>query len=90
MKTETKTIPAIDYVEITYNEPGETDGTYTVGDVVRTYWRNGGGTSGEIIEIFISEHRNVYQVKVKNGWCTHPNDGDTIEIIKKYQHVPSL
>jgi hypothetical protein len=85
------TTKTITYNKWVYDQPGETfDEHYYVGDQIKTIWRNGGGVSGRIIEIIIDEEKDLYQVKVDNGWCTHPNNGDLITVIKPYNKKEAM
>ena len=85
-----KEIPAIFYEEIIYDELGESDGKYSVGDKIKaSIWRSGGLESiGNITKIILVEHKNIHQIQINNGWWVHPKEwygNDEITILEKYK-----
>jgi hypothetical protein len=86
MKVVKKEIPAQYYHQVIYNELGETDGKYSIGDFIKADC-NGMHIEGELIEIFTCPTTRQYQLKVKSGWCCHPKEwygNDNVTIVKKW------
>jgi len=76
-----------------YDQDGESTYGYTVGDEIKATMRNSkdiitGWLEGKVTEIFVSEARGIFQLKINNGWCCHPGiyyGHDSVEIIKHYE-----
>jgi len=92
MKIVKKEIPAILYEEITYDQLGESDGKYSVGDKIKAIFKNGLGEEslGEIIgvitKILLVEHTRIHQLQINNGWWVHPKEwygNDDVTILEK-------
>ena len=88
-----KEIPAIFYEEIIYDELGESDGKYSVGDKIKAVFENGSGmvtgmVTGNITKILFIEHKLVHQMQINNNWWVHPKEwygNDKITILEKYK-----
>ena len=94
MQIVKKEIPAIFYEEITYNELGESDGKYSVGDKIKAVIKRGLGETmitGNITKIIVVEHKLVHQMQINNSWWVHPKEwygNDEITILEKYKKLP--
>jgi hypothetical protein len=87
MKIVKKEIPAVHYEEITYDEVGETDGKYSVGDKIKAVIIGGiGEIIGIITKIVVVEYKSIHQIQVNNSWWVHPIEwygNDEVTILEK-------
>jgi hypothetical protein len=87
MQITKKEIPAIFYEEIIYDELGESDGKYCIGDKIKVIFENGAMITGNITKIIFIEFKFVHQIQINNGWWVHPKEwfgDDEITILEKY------
>jgi len=92
MKIIKKEIPAIFYEEITYDELGESDGKYSVGDKIKAIFKTNqlgeeglGEITGIITKIFLIENK-LHQIQINNGWWVQPKEwygNDEVTILEK-------
>jgi hypothetical protein len=86
-----KEIPAIFYEEIIYDELGESDGEYSIGDKIEfAKWTSGYLVSnGKITKIVHSEHpynsKHYCQLDNDNERWVNLNGNDKITILEKYK-----
>lgn len=88
MKIVKKEIPAVHYEEITYDEIGETDGKYAIGDKIKAINIKGfTEVSGIITKIVVVDYKSIHQIQVNNGWWVHPIEwygNDEVIILEKF------
>jgi len=91
MRKEVKEIPKRVIETFIYDKEGESpDGKYKVGQKVKAYLYKEddsfyGILEGSITEICYSPERELYQLRINNGWCCHPREywGNDVVIIDK-------
>lgn len=94
MQIVKKEIPAIFYEEITYDELGESDGKYSVGDKIKAVIKGElivREITGNITKILLIEHKHIHQMQINNSWWVHPKEwygNDEITILEKYKKLP--
>jgi len=89
MRKEEKIIPATLEITTYYDQPGEGPEhcIFRVGQEVKTL-SGSIRPSGKIVEILDSPDRQIFQLKLANGWCCHPDryqygcEGEEVVIIK--------